>query len=326
MPGPLDQNYWAPPKRGREDVFLPSAGAANCYTDIWHKPRGCTFLSFTVIGGGGGGGGGLTRASGAAGGGGAGGACSGISRFFVPAFFVPDTLYLLVGRGGQGGTFGAPASAGTAGLNSYISTAPFQATPASPNLFLYSGVNAPGGGANGTAAGGAVGGTVPTISVVQPWNLYGIWQTNVGVVGGAGGALGAGGANTNAFNLTPLSSGSGAGSMAAAGPPSVQQNGGTVVFAAALSIPSQNPAPNASNAAAVAGQGGNTAANAGNAGFNQLNPFFVSGGSGGGSADAGVAGDGGQGGYGCGGGGGGSGQTGGRGGNGGDGLIIIDSI
>jgi hypothetical protein len=79
----------------------------------WNKPRNARFIRFFAVGGGGGGGGGSNSGSlgyGFGGGGGGGGA---VTTVFVPAFLVPDTLYVQVGLGGAGGTSGA--STGTGG-------------------------------------------------------------------------------------------------------------------------------------------------------------------------------------------------------------------
>lgn len=74
-------------------VFRPLGTNTNSTWQKWYKPRGVSMVYMFTIGGGGGGGGGFSRASGAAGGGGGGGSASSAS-LLIPAFFVPDILYV----------------------------------------------------------------------------------------------------------------------------------------------------------------------------------------------------------------------------------------
>ena len=288
----------------------------------WIKPPGITMCYMVAIAGGGGGGGGFTLTTTSAGGG-AGGACSGISRLLIPSFLLPDILYVQVGQGGYGGAAG---SAGITGANTYISVGHSSALP---NVVLASGVNAPGGGAAGTAAAGGTGGTVPTIATNGTGQFIGLWQSTVGLVGAAGGAgtTPAAGTSVTAWAALPLSPGAGGGgcSTASANFPGGVQTAtaavdfGNVLIATTAGFLAQSGSISASGSAAVGGNG--------SSGFMSWKPFFMTGGAGGSSSNGvnEVGGAGGRGGIGCGGGGGGSGKTGGRGGNGGPGMALIVS-
>ena len=74
---------------------------AGLYT--WTKPTWAKMIYYNIISAGNGGGGGFSRTSGQGGGG--GGGCEGNALFGVnPAALFPNTLYIRVGKGGQGGT------------------------------------------------------------------------------------------------------------------------------------------------------------------------------------------------------------------------------
>jgi hypothetical protein len=226
-------------------------------------------------------------------------------------------LYIQVGAGGKGGVPGSNSGNGNAGINSYISTTPplTAGTVAPlPNIWLNSGVNAPGGGGGGGASAGAAG-TVPTIAVIQPHHLYGTWNATVGLVGIIGGAqTGAVGTGPTAWAANMFSpGGSGAGCTAA------EFAGGAVTLTARYVVAGKL------DMATTAIPGGVATGGNGNPGLKMLAPFLNCGGSGGGTSNSGQGGHGGNAGYGSGGGGGGAGTTGGNGGNGGDGLVIISS-
>lgn len=303
------------PNTGPVSVFL-STGQVNAQGyQIWRKPKGVTWVSFVVVGGGGGGGGGFSRTAGSAGGGGGGGACSGVSRFACPASLLPDELYIQVGNGGNGGAAGV---AGTAGTNSFVL---FGRTAVLPNILVYSGVNAPGGGGAGTGAAAGAAGSVPTNAVTQPCNTWGQWVSTVGLAGAAGGVqTGAVGTSVTAWAAITLSPGAGG-----AGCTTTDFAGGGQTATALLDIQNQLYTPNTAGLVAPGGTGTGAAIN-GSSGIKRIAPFFNSGGAGGGSNNSGQAGNGGAGGYGCGGGGGGAGTTGGRGGNGGSGIVLISCI
>lgn len=305
---PVDLFGDAPISRADVQIFTATQFSQGWQT--WNKPRGVTQSYMLAISGGGGGGGGQTRAAGVNGGGGSGGACSGIARLLVPAFFLPEILYVQIGQGGLGGAGGA---AGSAGAHSYIS---FGHSTANPNVLLASGgATAPGGGLAGVI-GGAAGGTIPTIPAT-PINSIGHWFGNQGIAGGAGGGTAATPTAITAWGTIPLSPGAGGGGVTAA------NVAGANVIIGATAIDWGYRSYSAS--ATIAPAGNITTDPNGGAGVMSWQPFFMCGGAGGASVNAGIGGSGGNGGIGCGGGGGGAGTTGGRGGNGGSGLVMIIS-
>lgn len=277
----------------------------------WTKPKNARMVMLFCLGGGGGGGGGLTGASGTNRGGGGGGGSGSFGRLIVPAFFLPKTLFLLVGAGGKGGLGGAPAEAGIAGgpssINDKIDT--FNNTA---NTILRSGNDTNGGrgGGAGSGAGGGGAGSAEIVAIAAAsiYQAFGNWNATVGQGGSAAGALAAPGAGF-VFGATSVlvSGGTGAGSVSIT---NVDQAGGAITGDGLIPTLA----------------GGVAAAGAGQQGLHIESPFINTGGTGGGTAGAaGTAGNGGNGAIGSGGGGGGGGVTGGNGGDGGSGLIIIAS-
>lgn len=302
FPSQIPDDFGDFPSMTRCDVQLFTSNNLNLNWQSWKKPRGVTMLSILAIAGGGGGGGGFTRTAGNPGGGGGGGACSGHSRLLIPAFFVPDTLYVQVGNGGLGG---GPTVAGGNGTNSYVS---FGRSATIPNPLIMSGANAPGGGGAGTAGAGGAAGNIPSIATILPPAGLGYWFGIAGLVGLGGGAqTGAVGASATAVWNNVLC-GPGAGG---AGCTTTDFAGGAVTLQGTPDWP------------ALSLVGGLAAGGNGNAGIQMYQPFGMTGGSGGGSNNSGQAGNGGKGGIGSGGGGGGAGATGGKGGDGGNGLVLI---
>lgn len=272
----------------------------------WMKPAGCAWVYILMIASGGGGGrpnnGSLSVAAG-------GGGTGGHTRLLIPAFVVPDILYVRAGAGGLGAT---SPGAGATGAASYVAMQP-NTTVANSLIAQGAGGGAPGAANSGGGSGSGAGITTPAIQCM------GLFTSQAG----GNGNVGATALNANGGNLTVSASiittgGTGGGNGTG--------NGGTVgnniVF------------PN------IAGGTGSTGGN-GNNGF-QLGamwtpglksfPLIFSGGSGGGGSSAvgGTAGRGGNASYGGGGGGGGSctdaGGTSGNGGNGGDGIIFIGAF
>jgi hypothetical protein len=86
----------------------------------WSKPRNAKFIEIFCLGGGAGGGV-ATVGTGNRNGGNGGGA-GGIVRGIIPAFLLPDNLYILVGKGGAGST--QNNTAGGVGGRSYIGLQP----------------------------------------------------------------------------------------------------------------------------------------------------------------------------------------------------------
>ena len=72
-----------------------ATAAANITERTWFKPQGASFVWFTLIGAGGGGDGSTT-----------GGGSGAVTNCMVPAFLIPDSLQISVGRGGPNGSNG----------------------------------------------------------------------------------------------------------------------------------------------------------------------------------------------------------------------------
>src|SRR6266566_4642662 len=95
----------------RQVFYANHASGATAPFQVWSKPRGISMVYIFTISGGGGGGGGFTAAAAAARGGGGGGASGGAYRVLAPAMFLPDRLYVQVGKGGIGGSGSGVAGA-----------------------------------------------------------------------------------------------------------------------------------------------------------------------------------------------------------------------
>ena len=265
----------------------------------WNKPRGAKMLEIFCLGAGGGGSHTTAIAGNVVGGG--GGASGGIVKGLIPAFLLPDTLYILVGRGGVG-----PSTSNTAGGSGGISYIGTQPSILDRTLVCKSSSTVAGGG---TAAGGAA--TAPTIAGVTTFPLanLGLFTAIAGVAGVAGGAnTGAAGNSQNALGTNLVTGGAGGGGKTA----SVfgiggRINGASVVLTSTV-------------------LGGITAGQNGNDGYGTLQPFCGTGGGGGASVTTGTGGRGGDGWYGCGGGGAGGGTVATKAGDGGNGLVIITVI
>jgi hypothetical protein len=289
----------------KSDVKIYNRPSVNPNTEwfTWQKPHGSTMIFMYCIGGGAGGGGGESGIAGSARGGGSGGGSSAVSRLLVPAFMLPDTLYIQVGKGGLGGTAGV---AGASGVLSFVSIAPnFTNT----NNLLASGTAEPTGGAGG-GSGASSGGTVASVGNTMPRAGLGVVDAVAGWGGVTGGASsGQAGASHDLPNTSvPTMGGTGGG-----GTTSADFAGGGINQISNSYLTERAPK------SAAAGS------NHGSSGYVIWNPFFSYGGLGGGSSNTGVGGNGGYGGNGSGGGGGGGGTTGGRGGDGGSGLVMIAS-
>jgi hypothetical protein len=305
------RDYFGAPQGTRADQQVFQCQGAQW--EPWHKPRGATMLMLVALGSGAGGGGGQTAAAGAVRGGGGGGGSGAVARLIIPAFFLPDTLYVNVGKGGRGG---AATTIGSAGLRTFVSVTP-NSTINAANIVLQSGAAAALPGAAGATGGASAGGAAETISTLALCQLstMGIASFIAGKVGAAAGAAtgAAGGANTLlATSIVPTSGGAGGGTTPAANTEFAggAQTGVGVFPTLAGGLGGGNP-----------GRGGMRENGVG------LLPWLTYGGAGGGTggAAATLGGDGGNGGVGSGGGGGGGGVTGGRGGDGGDGLVLIVS-
>ena len=275
----------------------------------WNKPLGCSMVFILALGPGGGGGGGFAAATSTARGGSGGGGSGALATLLIPAFCLPDVLYVKIGAGGLGGNSGAT---GSAGGTTFVYTASDQ-----PFALFQVGVGA--GGAVGTAAAAGSGGFGAASNVNTHYMARsGIYTTFAGLQGGSGGIItGTAGSDASilAANGSPTTGGGGGGSIGTANTPFAGGGTTTTLFPA---LP-----------------GGASAGGAGIGGYNRgmhldvqtlrRDVFLSSGGSGGGSSTT-TGGRGGDGGYGGGGGAGGSGVTGGVGGKGGDGVILIGAF
>lgn len=308
------------PDKTGNNVFIYYSNSGSFQT--WNKPAGVSMVHFTVIGGGGGGGSGYYSSSitTLAKTGGQGGAPGGLVCGSIPAFLLPNILYLQVGTGGVGGAgVNSPnpstGSSGTSGSISYVCLYP---EINSGSILLQSSQTLSNGGIGGTLGSNTVTPTNPTIADSN--DLKWIPLTGNTVTQTAGGQ----GVSTNNATATAtyaglLTGGGGGGGHAING-----NNGGVggPISLASLQIWKTLSVPGgvAGNAAGTInpGDGGN--------GYSILNPLIFCGGSGGGGTGAvnKTGGKGGNGGYGCGGGGGGYGTLiSGAGGDGGEGIIII---
>jgi hypothetical protein len=272
--------------------------AAGQSWQVWEKPDGCNFIHIVVIGAGGGGGGGYQRVAANPGGGGGGGVSGGIAITTIPAYTIPDKLYIQVGVGGAGG---ANLAGGAAGGSTYIGLVP-DSTITSANLLILA-ISSFSGGAAGSSTGGISGMTS------TPTTPFTGWSKNLLVSSVAGSA-----GTTPSTDLTQTRLvGGGAGGAYAAG--TFQ-----VVGRSVTSSYKQPSAVTYSVGAAIGANG----ARAGS-GPNLVSPqsqFF--GGAGGAAQTSGNSSNGGDGGIGCGGGGAGVGVNGTlTGGKGGNGLVII---
>lgn len=281
----------------------------------YHIPKGVSMVYVLVMGSGGGGGGGFTRTVGNAGGGGGGGGTGAISRAIVPRIFLSDSLTIRIFAGGNGGTGGNPATAGSFGLESnvWFNLNP-QTNPNTYNPFVLTAQGGSGGGA-GTSLTGGTGGTggIQDIASSMKVASLGEFTNRIGINGGDGIFSGATSNLLYGGGTIPFSSGRGGGGINAANPGTARDGSG---ITGRGFVPDFNGGTAGSSAI-----GGN-----GVDGFFLMKPFVSLGGCGGGSSNSTTGGNGGIGSYGSGGGGGGAGTSpgvGGNGGKGGDGLVII---
>jgi hypothetical protein len=147
----------------------------------WTKPEGCVMVMVELAGAGGGGGGGSPTSATFIGGG-AGGS-GGFAKTLIPAIFLPNDLYIIIGKGGAGG---ASNLNGIDGGNSGISLSP-NLINGFDSFICY----ASGGGNGGRGPGGGAGGAVGTPAGISSWRLgyLGIGQTStVGQAGTNGGS------------------------------------------------------------------------------------------------------------------------------------------
>jgi hypothetical protein len=277
----------------QQDVQIFNANGSAWQT--WQKPRKCNYVWIMCIGGGGGGGGGNNNLIQVNSGGGSGA----VTRALYNAQQLPDRLYVQVGTGGVGLTFGSPSTPGT---RSFVSLQPVNNL--AQNLVIASGNAAALGGSTDASGASRAGETAATPSTATFLTLSNFIST-------AGRASPA----QATANVTPLTS-----QITSGGAVGGWANPAGNVLSSSLS-PFISGGLNVSASGSNGGDGGN--------GITSWKPFFSTGGAGGGSSVSGSGGKGGDGGIGSGGGAGGScasAGTPGVGGKGGDGLVVIISF
>lgn len=319
---------------------------AGWYT--YKKPKNAKFICIYGAGGGAGGGGGSTANTGTATGGGGAGGGGGLGYLFVPAYQLPNTLYIRPGDGGAGGLGLVNAGSGTGGTNGFRGTPSFVtvyngdmwATSIDSEFGLFRmGPFRYNGNSNGAPYASFAGGTQPAQSGNDGYPLdsgnfagqtdtaYGITKKVYSTLAGQAGSMTTPGAIGQAGKAT--NGGGGGAGITAIG---TEYNGGypnvigTLYTTTTLGLSAAGPGAD--------GQAGYNYGVTPWSLFNNIGAYnyisMFSGGGGGGSKLNGNAGNGGPGALGCGGGGGGAAQgTGvkaGNGGNGGPGWIYIKTI
>ena len=313
-----------PNKSNFTQIFYNTSSGSTGWQS-WSKPKNISFVQILCIGGGGGGGGARGNTNNAAGGGGGGGSAA-FSNGLFPASLLPDTLYVLVGRGGVGGNGGglnSNGSAGGLGGLSYVSLIP---STSNTSVLMVNGASGAGAGGGSTSSIGGTGGLngglwTYTSSVANSFVFPQLGQITptLGVTGVAGASATATPGGSITISSTLTGGAGGAGNSAAGN----TANGGAITGVGIIPTIVGGTADSATVINGNIGLGLNLPTD----GSNSPLPLFFTGGSGGGSGGiSGIAGgNGGDGAYGCGGGGGGGAynNSGGNGGRGGDGLIIF---
>jgi hypothetical protein len=103
-------------------TFFGDVGTTLVQWKTWTKPRGTKYVY--MIGVGGGASGGCSVNTAVTGGGGPGGGSGAQSTLFIPAQFLPDTLYIQAGRGGQQPATLVSGAVGVAGTITYVCVEP----------------------------------------------------------------------------------------------------------------------------------------------------------------------------------------------------------
>jgi len=291
------------------DVFNISTNTQSTYTfyatgnwQTFENPRNAKFIEIFCLGGGAGGGH-CTVGAGSVSGAGGGGS-GGIVRGIIPAFLLPDILYILVGKGGTGGRV-----TGASGLGGGISYISLNGTTSEQTLICKSSTAGAVGGA-GVAGGAGAAASISSLTLSAFGDL-GLFTAIAGVIGSTGGlnVVPSPGSSQAALGTNLTTGGAGGGGKIA----SAFATGGTITSASVILTSQVN--------------GGVTTSQDGDSGYGTLQPFCGTGGAGGAARITGTGGKGGNGYFGCGGGGGGAGSVvGSNGGDGGGGLVIITVI
>lgn len=306
----LDYLHLPDSTNGNIDYFPGISNTDGGSWVVWEKPRGTHMIRITCIAGGGGGGSGYSNNTTGSRGGGGGGGSSAISIVTIPAYALPDRLYVSSGVGGAGGAANpATANLGSDGIRSYVCIAQdigaiYRVCYADSGK---AGTTPPDAVPTGGSAGN--GGTVATIADMLLAS-HGIRNFIAGQAGTAGGTT------VNAISITYPTTG-----LLLSG--GVGGNGGNAINTGSMNAPTQTVYNIFSQLTTVAGSG-----NDGQPGREIYQPLLSTGASGGAAnSSTGAGGNGGVGGFGSGGGGGGAGgaNAAGGGGKGGNGLVIIHS-
>lgn len=270
----------------------------------WSKPRNAKMIEIFCLGAGGGGGGPVV--SGTAANGAGGGGSGGIVRGLIPAFLLPDTIYILVGKGGVGAD--GNGVAGGSGGPSYIGLQP---STSEQTLICKSSTGTFSGGGGGTTTTGGAAALISNVTLSAFGNL-GLFTAVAGVAGGVG--INTTGSNTptviTALGANIVTGGNGGGGKSTSGNLAFA---GQEISAAPVILTTRV-------------SGGETEGAPGGDGYGRFQPFCGTGGAGGSGKLTGPGGIGGNGWYGCGGGGRGGGSIVSKSGDGGDGLVIITVI
>jgi hypothetical protein len=293
----------APPDTDALSVFRPTNSSGSiAWAQTWQKPRGARLVLFFALAGGGGGGAGQTNATGNGGGGGGSGASA---LWLVPAWLLPDIVYVSVGMGGASGASGSPT---------ILSPMPNPGVTGSHDMFIRVGGGA-GGNAGSIGGGGGTGGSFTNAlwAISSFGNLIGtLGQNGTGAVSQSTGT-----AQTWGSATTGMTSGGTAGGGSNG---TVDHDGG------AITAPNVGWEPMTVSLVGGTGAGGRGLDGVAAPLKAAFASFYSCGGTGGASNHAGTGGAGGNGGTGSGGGGGGSGSTGGAASRGGEGLVIVQVL
>lgn len=309
---------------------LISTGVFDNTTDwiTWTKPKNAKLIQICGIGAGGAGGAGGFNATASVYGGGGGGSAGGATKLLIPAYMLPDKLYIKLGYGGKSGVT-------SAGGNTIISIYPDNINTFSYSNYLIFSKGGGDGAPGGTVAGGGGGSGGAYNSYQSPLTCLGLTSNFYSVRAGITGQQ-----YTGFSNVTNYTQGATAGTASFLGLPGAA--GGATTNATSYA----GGTPSFGGTGGVANGGDGRDGRFAKYDFNNIkyqSEFQVNittglsftilqgstaGGGGGGNINA-KGGDGGEGGYGSGGGGGGA-STGasgsaGLGGDGGGGLVMIIS-
>lgn len=297
----------APSGADVQDFYCNSQSSGSAFS-LWRRPPGAKMLYMLTIGGGGSGGNGVVAAAASAAGGGGGGT-GGQTTLLIPAWMLPEELFICVGRAG----------AADQGKQTSVCVSPDTAVNGGSAACIANGGNSGGNASSGNA--GSAGGAAAVANVNQMyWAGGGLWSLNAGQAGLAGSVAGVPSAQGFPNQGLRICGGTGGGGVPAAGAGSngggMTANGPLIGFTGGLG-----------------GSSTTTPGSDGNHAFPALAEMgFIYPGLGGGSSHATATGaglfggNGGRGNFGSGGGGGGgclTGGTAGVGGKGGDGFCRI---